>query len=68
MWEWAKKSWLKMKTPNGVAMSAGILGFFLLVIGIALIYIPAALITAGVLLIAWSALFARAIANNGSGA
>jgi hypothetical protein len=44
----------------GVAI--GLLGFLLLVGGIACIYWPAGLITAGVLLLAWSALAARATA------
>lgn len=41
---------------------AGLLGFALLVLGIACIYWPAGLVTAGVLLLAWSAMAARAAA------
>jgi hypothetical protein len=55
----------KVKTPDGIAMSTGILGFFSLVTGIALVSIPAALVVAGVLLMGWSAMFARSIANHG---
>lgn len=65
MWAWVKRSWLKIQTPDGVAMSAGILGFIFLVVGIALISIPASLMVAGVLLMGWSAMFARSIANHG---
>jgi uncharacterized membrane protein YhhN len=62
---WVKESLLKMQTPNGIAMSVGILGFASLVTGIALVSVPAALMIAGILLMAWSAMFARAIANHG---
>jgi hypothetical protein len=57
--------WAKVKTPDGVAMSAGIIGFFSLVTGIALVSIPASLMVAGILLMGWSAMFARSIANHG---
>lgn len=40
----------------------GLLGFLLLVIGIGCIYWPAGLITAGVLMLFWSAMAARAAA------
>lgn len=66
--EFVKRVAAAMQTPDGVAMSAGILGFALLVAGIALISIPAALIVAGALLMAWSAMFARAIAARGGDA
>ena len=68
MWAWVKRVAVAMQTPDGVAMSAGILGFMLLVIGIALISIPAAFIVAGTLLMAWSAMFARSIASHRGGA
>jgi hypothetical protein len=68
MLAWVKKIAAAIKTPDGVALSAGILGFVLLVTGIALISIPVALIVAGALLMAWSALVAKAIATNGGGA
>ncbi|HJV73160.1 MAG TPA: hypothetical protein VJ654_02975 [Noviherbaspirillum sp.] len=41
---------------------AGLVGFVLLIAGISFIYWPAGLITAGLLLLAWSALAARAAA------
>jgi len=40
----------------------GLLGFLLLVVGIGCIYWPAGLVTAGALLLAWSAMAARAAA------
>lgn len=42
----------------------GIIGFLLLVAGVAAIYWPAGLIVAGLLLLAWSALVARSLARN----
>ena len=68
MLEWAKKVFLKINTPDGIAMSVGLLGFVLLTAGIALVSVAAALIVAGVLLMAWSAMFSRAIANSRGGA
>lgn len=65
MLAWGKKIAAAIKTPDGAAMSAGLVGFGLLVAGIALMSVPAALIVAGVLLMAWSALAAKAIATNG---
>ena len=68
MWAWVRRVAVAMQTPDGVAMSAGIFGFVLLVAGIALISIPAALIVSGALLMAWSAMFARSIAARGGNA
>lgn len=50
----------------------GMVGFLLLVAGVSFIYWPAGLITAGLLLLAWSAMAARAAArlaqqNKGTG-
>jgi hypothetical protein len=46
-----------------VGVAVGLLGFLLLVVGIACIYWPAGLITAGAMLLAWSWLAARSAAR-----
>lgn len=51
-------------TPDVIAMSIGMIGFCLLSIGVALVSVPAAFIVSGLILMAWSALFARSIARS----
>lgn len=51
-----------MTTLGILAWLAGLLGFGLLVAGVAMINIPAALVVAGSLLIAWAKLADRAAA------
>ncbi|MDD2728182.1 hypothetical protein [Malikia sp.] len=50
-------------TLDTAAMVAGSIGFLLLVIGVGAIYWPAGLIIAGLFLLAWSFLVARAVAR-----
>lgn len=49
-----------MKHWDGIAFATGVAGFVLLILGVALIHVPAALIIAGGLLLVWSYLAARA--------
>ena len=64
------QAWVKRKlsglfrTPDAIAMSVGLLGLLLLVTGLGLIYVPAAFIMAGVILMGWSYMVARAIAGH----
>lgn len=67
MWAWVKRVLSKMQTPDGAAMSVGLLGFASLVTGIAMVSVPAAFVVAGLILMCWSAMVARAIANNAGG-
>lgn len=65
------QAWVKRKlsvlvrTPDAIAMSVGLLGLALLTIGLALVYVPAALIVAGMILLCWSYMAAKAIAAAG---
>lgn len=51
-----------MATFEKYGLIAGIIGAALLVIGVSAIYLPAGLIVAGLILMAWSAMVARSIA------
>ncbi len=64
MLAWVKRVLSKIQTPDGVAMSVGLVGFVSLVAGIAMVSVPAAFVVAGLILMCWSAIFARAIAND----
>lgn len=64
MLAWVKWVLSKIQTPDGVAMSVGLVGFVSLVVGIAMVSVPAAFVVAGLILMCWSAIFARAIAND----
>jgi hypothetical protein len=69
MQAWVKRKLLVLVgTPDAIAMSVGLLGLALLVIGLGLVYIPAAFIVAGVILMCWSYMAARAIAARSEGA
>lgn len=50
-------------TLDKAAAAAGTIGFLLLVAGVGAIYWPAGLIVAGLFLLAWSFLVARAVAR-----
>ncbi len=50
-------------TLDTAAMAAGGIGFLLLVVGVGAVYWPAGLIVAGLFLLAWSFLVARAVAR-----
>jgi hypothetical protein len=64
MLAWVKKTLTRMVgTPDAIAMLVGLMGLALLVTGLGLIYVPAAFIVAGVILMCWSYMAARAIAG-----
>jgi len=46
-----------------IGQIAGVLGFAVLIIGIALFSVPAALIFAGLFMLAWSFMVAKTVAN-----
>jgi hypothetical protein len=50
-------------TLNDAAVISGVAGFLLLVAGVSAIYWPAGLVVAGVFLLCWSAIVARAVAR-----
>ena len=62
-----KKFAALVKSPDGIAMSVGLLGLALLLTGLGLIYVPAAFVVGGIVLMCWSYLAARAIAAHAPG-
>jgi hypothetical protein len=62
-----KKLAALVKSPDAIAMSVGLVGLFLLLIGIGLVYVPAAFIVGGIVLMCWSYMAARAIAARAPG-
>ncbi len=63
MQAWVKKNFAAlMKSPDGISMSVGLLGLAMLLIGLGMIYVPAAFIVGGIVLMSWSYMVARAIA------
>ena len=68
MQAWVKRILSELvKSPDAIAMSVGLLGLALLVVGLGLVYMPLALVVGGVVLMCWSYLAARAIAAHAPG-